>query len=46
MTVAALILLPVILLYEGWTYYVFRARLTGDEADVERVDLSPRRTGA
>jgi cytochrome bd ubiquinol oxidase subunit II len=46
MTVAALILLPVILLYEGWTYYVFRARLTGDEEDVERVDLSPRRTGA
>ena len=46
MTVAALILMPVILLYEGWTYYVFRARLTGDEDVGERIDLAPRRTGA
>ena len=29
MTVVALILTPVVLLYQGWTYYVFRARLGG-----------------
>jgi hypothetical protein len=22
---------PVVLLYQGWTYYVFRARVTGEE---------------
>jgi cytochrome d ubiquinol oxidase subunit II len=32
MTVVALIVAPVVLLYQGWTYYVFRARVTGDEA--------------
>jgi cytochrome bd ubiquinol oxidase subunit II len=32
MTVVALIVTPVVLLYQGWTYYVFRARVTGDEA--------------
>jgi cytochrome d ubiquinol oxidase subunit II len=30
-TIVALILTPVVLLYQGWTYYVFRARLTGEE---------------
>ena len=30
MTVAALILVPIILLYQGWTYYVFRRRLGGE----------------
>jgi cytochrome bd ubiquinol oxidase subunit II len=32
MTVVACILLPVVLLYQGWTYYVFRARVTGGAA--------------
>jgi cytochrome d ubiquinol oxidase subunit II len=31
MSVVALIVLPVVLLYQGWTYHVFRARVTGDE---------------
>jgi cytochrome d ubiquinol oxidase subunit II len=31
MTVIALIITPVVLLYQGWTYYVFRARVTGEE---------------
>jgi cytochrome d ubiquinol oxidase subunit II len=31
MSVVALIITPVVLLYQGWTYYVFRARVTGDE---------------
>jgi cytochrome d ubiquinol oxidase subunit II len=29
-TVVALVLTPVVLLYQGWTYYVFRARLAGE----------------
>jgi cytochrome d ubiquinol oxidase subunit II len=31
MTVAALVVTPLVLLYQGWTYYVFRARVTGEE---------------
>ncbi len=31
LTVVALILLPIVLVYQGWTYYVFRARVTGEE---------------
>ena len=31
MTVVALIVTPLVLLYQGWTYYVFRARLGGEE---------------
>ena len=33
MSVVALIVTPLVLLYQGWTYYVFRARLTGDEVE-------------
>jgi cytochrome d ubiquinol oxidase subunit II len=29
MSVAAVIFLPIVLLYQGWTYYVFRQRVTG-----------------
>ena len=32
MTVVALIVTPVVLLYQGWTYYVFRGRVSGEEA--------------
>jgi cytochrome d ubiquinol oxidase subunit II len=31
MTVVAVIVTPLVLLYQGWTYYVFRARITGEE---------------
>ena len=31
MSVVALIVTPLVLLYQGWTYYVFRARVTGEE---------------
>jgi len=31
LTVVALIIMPLILVYQGWTYHVFRARVTGDE---------------
>jgi cytochrome d ubiquinol oxidase subunit II len=43
MTVVALIVTPVIFLYQGWTYYVFRARLGGDEP-VGPVDLLAEQT--
>jgi cytochrome bd ubiquinol oxidase subunit II len=33
MTVVALIVTPLILLYQGWTFYVFRARVGGDEVE-------------
>jgi cytochrome d ubiquinol oxidase subunit II len=32
MTVVALVVTPVVLVYQGWTYYVFRHRLRGDES--------------
>jgi cytochrome bd ubiquinol oxidase subunit II len=35
MTVVALIVTPVVLLYQGWTYYVFRARVTGRDLEPE-----------
>jgi cytochrome bd ubiquinol oxidase subunit II len=44
MTVAALILTPLVLLYQGWTYYVFRTRL-GDEEVESPVELVPRQSG-
>ena len=43
MTVAALILTPIVLLYQGWTYYVFRARL-GSEDVAGPVELLPGQT--
>jgi cytochrome d ubiquinol oxidase subunit II len=30
MTIVALIFTPIVLLYQGWTYYVFRARVGGE----------------
>jgi cytochrome bd ubiquinol oxidase subunit II len=44
MTVVALILLPVVILYQGWTYYVFRARVTGEDVESPLEALS-RHTG-
>jgi len=43
MTVFAAILLPVVLLYEGWTYHVFRARLGGKDAGTP-IELAARKT--
>jgi len=42
MTVVALIFTPLILLYQGWTYYVFRHRLGGEEPEpAEPVEILP-----
>jgi cytochrome d ubiquinol oxidase subunit II len=45
MTVVALLVTPVVLLYQGWTYYVFRARVGGDQVE-SPVELAERATGA
>ena len=34
MTVVAVILVPVVLLYQGWTYYVFRRRVSGEREEL------------
>jgi cytochrome d ubiquinol oxidase subunit II len=44
MTVAALIITPILLLYQGWTYYVFRARVGGEEVE-SPIELLPGRSG-
>jgi cytochrome bd ubiquinol oxidase subunit II len=41
MTVAAVLLLPVVLIYQGWTYRVLRARLAGEEIDPGIVAPQP-----
>src|SRR5664279_215037 len=46
MTVVAVIFFPVVLVYQGWSYHVFRARLsaprTGDEGPAPEGDSGPR----
>ena len=44
MTVVAATLLPVVLLYQAWTYHVFRARLGGEESG-NPIELVARKTG-
>jgi cytochrome bd ubiquinol oxidase subunit II len=44
MTVVAVVLVPVILLYHAWTYHVFRARLGGDEVG-SPIDLLGTKAG-
>jgi cytochrome bd ubiquinol oxidase subunit II len=44
MTVVAAVLVPVVLLYQAWTYHVFRTRLGGGDAG-SPVDLVARETG-
>ena len=41
LSVVALIVMPVVLLYQGWTYYVFRARVTGEEVHPPTEALAP-----
>jgi cytochrome d ubiquinol oxidase subunit II len=44
MSVVVLIIVPLILLYQGWTYYVFRARVTGEEVRPP-ADVIAKQTG-
>jgi cytochrome d ubiquinol oxidase subunit II len=41
MTVVAAIFVPLVLLYQGWTYHVFRARVGGDEVEAAPAGGSP-----
>jgi cytochrome bd ubiquinol oxidase subunit II len=41
-TVVALVLTPIVLLYQAWTYYVFRARLTGEDVAPPATVLAGR----
>lgn len=41
MTIVAAVIVPLVLLYQGWTYYVFRARVVGPAAPDAAVN-SPR----
>jgi len=41
MSVVALICVPIILLYEAWTYYVFRARVTGEPVELTGDGRAP-----
>jgi cytochrome d ubiquinol oxidase subunit II len=43
-TVAALTLLPLVIVYQGWTYHVFRRRLMGAPDDRAEGDLVPGAT--
>ena len=45
MTVVAAVLLPVVVLYQAWTYHVFRARLGGEEAG-SPIDLLAPKSGS
>ena len=36
MTVVAVIFVPIVLLYQGWTYYVFRKRVVGERVEPGR----------
>ena len=35
MTVVAVVITPLVLLYQGWSYWVFRARITAGPESVE-----------
>ena len=45
MSVVALIVTPIVLLYQGWTYYVFRARVTGRKVE-SPVEVVAHETGS
>jgi cytochrome d ubiquinol oxidase subunit II len=44
LSVVALICVPIVLLYQGWAYYVFRARITGEEPAKSPVELLAGKT--
>jgi cytochrome d ubiquinol oxidase subunit II len=46
MSVVALIFLPVVLLYQGWTYHVFRHRVGGEEIEPAPAPEQPPAAGA
>jgi cytochrome bd ubiquinol oxidase subunit II len=45
MTVVAIVLLPIVLAYQTWTYYVFRRRISTQEFEAPETSRKPRRPG-
>ena len=45
MSVVALIFIPLVLLYQGWSYYVFRHRLGGERLAADSRSVPPERPG-
>jgi cytochrome bd ubiquinol oxidase subunit II len=45
MTVVAAIFVPLVLVYQGWTYHVFRARVAGDEVEAPPLASAYRGSG-
>jgi cytochrome bd ubiquinol oxidase subunit II len=45
MTITAVILTPVVLLYQAWTYYVFRARIAGETPGANPLEALAPKTG-
>lgn len=41
MTVITLVFFPLVLVYQGWTYYVFRARVRAEDFEPKALDASP-----
>src|SRR4029453_10368523 len=41
MSVVALIVLPIVLVYQSWSYYVFRARVTGEDVQLPEALARP-----
>jgi cytochrome d ubiquinol oxidase subunit II len=41
MSVVAIILLPVVLIYQAWTYYVFRRRVSAGEFEPQAPSSTP-----
>jgi cytochrome d ubiquinol oxidase subunit II len=46
MSVVAVIVAPIVLLYQGWTYHVFRARVGGAELPSAPAPASPGEAGS
>ena len=46
MSVVAIILLPVVLIYQAWTYYVFRRRISAAEFQPQAPSAAPAPSGA
>ncbi len=44
MTIVAAIMFPVVLLYQGWSYWVFRARLQTPSETVKKMSGAPKAT--
>ncbi len=44
-TIATAVLLPIIVLYQSWTYRVFRARIEGKDPGSPLDALGPKKTG-